>query len=66
MNDAATIATGGRHGTKWLSAIGLAASAISAIDPSTVPPQWLPYFGSALFALTMARGFINTKNAQQP
>jgi hypothetical protein len=65
MSDAATTATLGKHGTKWLGAIGLATSMISGIDPSTVPPTWLPYIGGALSLLTVARGFINTKNQQQ-
>lgn len=66
MNDAATTATGGKHGTKWLAGLTIASSIISGIDPSTLPPQWLPYIGTGLGLITLARGFINTRNAQQP
>lgn len=61
-----TTLTGGQHGTKWLGVIAVASSVLSGLDPSTLPPQWLPYIGTGLGLLTLARGFINTKNAQQP
>lgn len=65
MNDAATIATGGKHGTKLAGALVVASSVLSQIDPSTLPPSWLPYIGTVLGLITLARGFINTKNTQQ-
>lgn len=59
----ATTLTGGTHGTKILGALATASGVISGIDPSLLPPSWLPYFTSVLGLLTLARGFINTKNA---
>lgn len=44
----ATTLTGGQHGTKWSGALVIASSILSGIDPSTLPPQWLPYIGTAL------------------
>lgn len=64
MNDAATTATGGKHGTKWLGILTAASAVIAGIDPSVLPPQWLPYIGTGLGLITLARGFINTKNTQ--
>lgn len=65
MNDAATTATGGKHGTKWLGILTAASAVISGIDPTVLPPTWLPYIGTGLGLITLARGFINTKNQQQ-
>lgn len=64
MNDTATILTGGEHGTKWAGVLTIASSIISGLNPSTLPPSWLPYIGTALGAITLARGFVNSKNAQ--
>lgn len=64
MSDTATTITGGTHGTKVLGAIGTATAILSGIDPSVVPPSWLPYMGTVLGLLTLARGFINTKNSR--
>lgn len=66
MSDTATALTGGQHGTKWAGALTVASSILSGLDPSVLPPQWLPYIGTALGAITLARGFINTRNAQTP
>lgn len=60
----ATTLTGGQHGTKWAGALTLASSIVAGIDPSTLPPQWLPYIGTVFGAITLARGFINSRNAQ--
>lgn len=65
MNTATTL-TGGKHGTKIAGGLIIASSVLSSIDPSTLPPAWLPYFTGFLGALAFARGFINTKNAQPP
>lgn len=63
MNDAATIATGGKNGTKW---IGTAMTVLGALSvPGAVPPSWTPYILGLGGLLTLARGFINTKNQQQ-
>lgn len=61
-----TTLTGGTHGTKWLAGLTIASSILSGLDPSTLPPQWLPYIGTGLGLITLARGFINSKNTQQP
>jgi hypothetical protein len=63
MNNTATILTGGQHGTKWAGILTIASSILSGIDPSTLPPSWLPYIGAVLGAITFARGFVNTANA---
>lgn len=65
MSDVATTATGGKHGTKWLGALTTASAIIAGIDPTVLPPSWLPYIGTGLGLITLARGFINTKNQQQ-
>lgn len=65
MSDPATTLTGGQHGTKVLGALTIASSILSGLDPSTLPPQWLPYIGTGLGLITLARGFINTKNQQR-
>ncbi len=64
MSDAATVATGGKHGTKWLGALTAASAVIAGIDPAVLPPAWLPYIGTGLGLITLVRGFINTKNSQ--
>ena len=64
MKDAATTATGGKHGTKLAGALIVASSVISGIDPSTLPPSALPWFTGILGALALVRGFINTRNIQ--
>jgi hypothetical protein len=64
MNDTATTLTGGQHGTKVLGALTTASAILAGIDPSVLPPQWLPYIGTAMGLLTLARGFINTKNSK--
>lgn len=58
----ATTLTGGQHGTKVAGALTAASSILSGIDPTVLPPSWLPYIGAVLGLLTLARGFINTKN----
>ena len=65
MSDAATIATGGKHGTKWIGILTTASAVIAGIDPTVLPPSWLPYIGTGLGLITLARGFINTRNASQ-
>lgn len=63
MSDTATTLTGGTHGTKLLGTLATASAVISGIDPSVLPPSWLPYFTGALGLMTLLRGFVNTKNA---
>jgi hypothetical protein len=65
MSDTATTLTGGSHGTKVLGTLATASAVISGIDPTLLPPSWLPYFGTVLGLLTLARGFVNTKNQQK-
>lgn len=65
MNDVATIATGGKHGSKWIGGIVTALTVVSQIDPSMVPPQAMPYIAGAGGLLFLLRGFINTANAQK-
>lgn len=65
MSNAATTLTGGQHGTKWAGALTIASSIIAGIDPATLPPEWLPYIGTVFGALTLVRGFVNTKNQQK-
>jgi hypothetical protein len=65
MSDAATTLTGGQHGTKVLGTLATATAVISGIDPTLLPPSWLPYFGGVLGLLTLVRGFVNTKNQQK-
>lgn len=60
--DALTTATGGTHGTKVLGALATASAVISRIDPTVLPPSWIPYVGGFLGLMTLVRGFINTKN----
>lgn len=62
MSDTATLATGGQHGTKWLGILTAASSIISGVDPTVLPPSWLPYIGTGLGFLTLVRGFINSRN----
>jgi hypothetical protein len=66
MNNMATTVTGGSHGTKWLGILTIASSVLSGLDPSVLPPSWLPYIGTGLGLLTLARGFINTQSAMPP
>lgn len=63
-NSTATTLTGGTHGTKWIGILTAASSIFSGLDPSVLPPSWLPFIGTAFGLLTLARGFINTKNAK--
>lgn len=63
-SNAATVATGGKHGTKWIGGLTTAAAVISGIDPSVLPPSWLPWFMGAAGILTVLRGTVNTKNQQ--
>lgn len=63
MNDAATLATGGQHGTKL---IGTAMAVLGALSvPGAVPTSWLPWITGLGGLLTLARGFVNSKNQQQ-
>lgn len=62
MNAASNL-TGGTHGTKWVGLLTMASSILAGIDPSVLPPSWLPYIGTGLGLVTLARGFINTKNS---
>lgn len=64
MNTATTL-TGGKHGTKLAGAITVASAILSGIDPSVLPPSYLPYIAGLMGLLTIARGFVNTSN-QQP
>jgi hypothetical protein len=66
MSDTATNLTGGKHGTKLAGTLIVASSVLSGIDPTMLPPSWLPWFTGFLGALTVARGVINTQNAQKP
>lgn len=63
--NAATTLTGGSSGTKVIGALTTAAAVIAGIDPSVLPPSWLPYFMGIAGILTLVRGIVNTKN-QQP
>lgn len=65
MSEVATALTGGKHGTKWIGGLMTASAVISGIDPSILPPSWLPYFVGFAGLLTLARGAVNTAN-QQP
>jgi len=56
--------TGGKHGTKWIGALTIASAILSGIDPSTLPPSWLPWITGVAGAVTLARGAINSQNAQ--
>lgn len=64
MNDTATTLTGGQHGTKLAGALIIATNILSSVDPNVLPPQWATYIGTALGLLTLARGFVNSKNIQ--
>lgn len=62
MNNTAVTLTGGKHGTKVVGILTAASSVLAGIDPTVLPPSWLPYIGTLLGVLTLARGFINTKS----
>jgi hypothetical protein len=64
VNNTATTLTGGTHGTKVVGLLTAASSILAGIDPTVLPPSWLPYIGTVLGLFTLARGFINTKNGQ--
>jgi hypothetical protein len=66
MSQTATTLTGGQHGTKWIGGLTIASAIISSLDPNMLPPSWLPWVSGALGAITLARGVINTQNAQKP
>lgn len=65
MSDTATTATGGKHGTKLIGTITTATAVLSALDPTVLPPSWLPYFMGVAGILTVLRGVVNTKNQRQ-
>lgn len=65
MNTAVTL-TGGKHGTKWIGGLLTAFGALSSIDPSMLPPSWLPYIALAGGLATVVRGAVNTANSSQP
>lgn len=62
MNDTATALTGGKHGTKWIGGLTLASALVSGIDPTTLPPSWLPWFTGVAGILMVVRGAVNTSN----
>ena len=64
--NAATTLTGGKHGTKVIGMVGALLTAVSAIDPTLVPPAAMPYIAGAGFLLTILRGFVNTQNQSLP
>lgn len=61
MNPAVTL-TGGKHGTKWIGILTAASAILSGIDPSLLPPSWLPYVMGTAGILTVVRGAVNTAN----
>lgn len=62
MMNAATTLTGGKHGTKWIGGLLTASAVLSGVDPSVLPPSWLPYFMGLAGLLTVVRGAVNTAN----
>lgn len=60
--NAATMLTGGKHGTKIIGMAGAVLTAVSALDPALLPPAAMPYIVGAGFLLTLLRGFVNTQN----
>jgi hypothetical protein len=60
--NAATTLTGGKHGTKWIGGLLTASAVLSGVDPSLLPPSWLPYFMGLAGLLTVVRGAVNTAN----
>lgn len=62
MSDPATTLTGGKHGTKWIGALTTASAIISGLDPTVIPPKWLPVFMGVAGILTVVRGAVNTAN----
>lgn len=65
---AATTLTGGKNGTKWIGGLMTASAVLSGIDPSVLPPSWLPWFMGIAGLLMLLRGAVNTANinAQNP
>jgi hypothetical protein len=61
----ATTLTGGKHGTKWIGGITIASAVLSSVDPTTLPPSWLPWVTGVAGLLTIVRGMVNTANAQR-
>jgi hypothetical protein len=59
-----TTLTGGKNGTKWIGGITVASAVLSGIDPSTLPPSWLPWFTGIAGVLMLVRGTVNSANAQ--
>lgn len=66
MSDTATKLTGGKHGTKVIGGLTVATAVLSSIDPSTLPPSWLPWVTGLAGLLTMVRGAVNTANTPKP
>lgn len=62
MSTPATTLTGGKHGTKWIGGLAVASAVVSGIDPSALPPSWLPWFTGVAGILMMVRGAVNTQN----
>jgi hypothetical protein len=60
--NAATTLTGGKHGSKWIGGITMASAVLAGVDPSTLPPSWLPWITAISGALMLVRGSINTAN----
>jgi len=60
MSDAAVTLTGGKHGTKWIGALTTATAIISGLDPTLLPPSWLPYVAGVAGVLTVIRGVVNS------
>jgi hypothetical protein len=65
MNETATTLTGGRHGTKWLGALTAVSGILQGIDPTAIPPNWLPYITGFLGLATVVRGVVNSSNQSQ-
>lgn len=72
MNDTATTLTGGKHGTKWIGGIIMAAGSVAAADPALVTSVLTSIAGARgpglamvlLGAAALIRGGVNTKNSQ--
>jgi hypothetical protein len=58
----ATVLTGGKHGTKIIGGILTAAGVISGLNPSLLPPSWLPWWAAIGGVAALVRGIVNTQN----
>lgn len=50
------------HTTKVIGGLTTATAVLSGIDPSVLPPSWLPWFMGIAGLLTFLRGAVNTAN----